>query len=314
MYPENSSFSPELPTLQVAWDSTSYKTFLTCPFKYYLKNVLGYQSRRKSVHLTFGIAFHDACETFHRLRAEGMNYEDALETVIARVYYRQLKTPEEKHRGLGYHEDALPEGETTKTPETLLRTLVWYFDQFGVDDPAKTHILSNGKPAVELSFSFPIDDQFSYCGHFDRIVEFNDALWDSDYKTTKSQLNAMYFAQWTPDIQMTGYTLASKIVFDVPAKGVIVDAVQLGVTFSRFARNPVHRTAEQLDEFISDLELSLQIAKVYAEKESWPQNPESCHHYGGCEFRKVCSHSPSVRKNFLEADFKIRHWDPSKER
>lgn len=314
----NSSFIPGT-QVQFALDSTSYKSLKTCPFKYYLEHIHNWTPKKTSVHLIFGIAFHSAVEQYHRLRAEGTDHGKALHTVVAGMYYRQLKTAQEKEFDRGFHELSIPEGIPAKTATTLLRTIVWYLDEFQ-DDPAKTFILSNGKPAVELSFSFPLGFEagdgyeYLYCGHFDRIVEYNDQLWVTDYKTTTGQLNMQYFAQYSPDIQMTGYTLASQIVFNAPAKGVMVDAAQLGVTYSTFARQPIQRTASQLEEFLDDMRLDLRVARVYAEEGSWPQNPTACHHFGGCAFRKVCSHPPSVRENFLKADFTKRTWDPLKAR
>lgn len=316
MYPENSSFSPDLPTMQVHWDATSLSALKSCPYKYYLSIVLGYQPRKTSVHLVFGILVHEALEKYHKLRASGLSYVEALEVVMQEQYYRQLLTEAEVQRGQGYHELALPVGESAKTPHTLLRTIVWYLDLFESqeENTLETYILSSGKPAVELSFNFPLNEEYTYAGHFDRIATYNGQTWVTDYKTTKSQLNQNFFSQFSPSIQMTGYTLASQIVFDIPAKGVIVDGIQLAVTSSQFARQEVHRTASQLEEFLSDLKLDIDIARVYAEKDSWPLNPTACHFYGGCQFRKVCSHSPSVRANFLKADFKIKHWNPTQER
>ncbi len=302
MYPSNKAFSPDLPTLQLAWDSTSYGALKTCPFNYYLSIVLGWQPKKRSIHLTFGLAFHDAMEHYHRLIASGETHAKSLRLVVRAAYFRQLLQDS--------HDLAIPEGMPAKTPKTLIRTIVWYLDQFE-NDPATTYILTNGKPAVELSFSFPLDDKFSYCGHFDRIAEYNNSLFVTDYKTSKSQLNARYFAQFSPDIQMTGYTLASQIVFEVPAKGIIVDAVQLGVTFSDFSRQIIQRTPSQLEDFLDDLRIDLEIAEIYAKNNSWPMNPKACSHYSGCVFHKVCSHPASVRENFLRADFTKRIWDPT---
>jgi hypothetical protein len=40
-------------------------------------------------------------------------------------------------------------------------------------------------------------------------------------------------------------------------------------------------------------------------------NDTACDKYGGCEFREVCSKSPSVRDKFLKADFKQEEpWNP----
>ena len=64
---------------------------------------------------------------------------------------------------------------------TLLRSVVWYLDQFE-HDSLETVILQDGKPAVELSFRFltnyqaPTGEPFLLCGHFDRVALFNDEI------------------------------------------------------------------------------------------------------------------------------------------
>jgi len=40
----------------------------------------------------------------------------------------------------------------------------------------------------------------------------------------------------------------------------------------------------------------------------------NCHHYGGCQFREVCSKDPSARKMYLEKDFVQQVWNPLEER
>ena len=47
--------------------------------------------------------------------------------------------------------------DTSRTKETLVRSVVWYLDEYK-DDPLKTAMLPDGKPAVELSFMLPVFD------------------------------------------------------------------------------------------------------------------------------------------------------------
>jgi hypothetical protein len=100
------------------------------------------------------------------------------------------------------------------------------------------------------------------------------------------------------------------VAFKTPVKGVIVDAAQIAVGFSRFVRSFVFKTNDQLDEWYRDLKVFLKQAKQYAWDGYWPQNDKSCHKYGGCIFRGICSKSPSVRDRFLESDFEVREWNP----
>lgn len=325
----NSAFSEESPGLQRYWDSMSYQAFLTCPRYYYYTIVQGYHVSGRSVDLAFGIAWHSATERYDRLIALGYSHDEALFWTVAETYYRQLKTPEEKEIGYGFHEEGIPEGKNQKTPWTLIRALVVYLTQFGKEDPLHTIILPSGQPAVELSFSFNITQDFFYGGHMDRLVSKHEQIdlssslperphiYNTDRKTTTSVLNSRYWTQWVPDVQMSGYDLASKVILPVPAKGIIIDAVSLSVTGEEFGRLEILRSPEQTYEFVQEFEINMERAKSYAEKGFWPRNPIStaCRRYGrDCEFRDVCSISDSSRKKFLKANYVRKFWNPREER
>lgn len=306
MYPENTSFSPEEPMLQLTWDSTSYGTFKECPFKYYLSIIQGYEPTAKSPHLAFGIAFHSAAEHYHKLIAQNIPHEQALIAVVGAAYKNQLDSSSRS---------AIPAGHPKKNSITLLRSIVWYIDQFNEqNENTKTLILSNGKPAVELSFRFRVTDEFEYAGHLDRLVEYNGANWATDYKTTGSTLNSRFFDEFHLDIQMTGYILSGQVAFSTPLKGIIVDAMQVGATFTDFARLPIRKTGTQLEEFLTDMKMDFQVAKLYAKAQNWPMNFKACHKFDGCQFRNVCSLPANVRQTFLDSNFVKRTWDPRKER
>ena len=53
--------------------------------------------------------------------------------------------------------------DTIKTRFTLLRSVVWYLEQFE-NDPCETVILADGRPAVELSFRCRSITDWSYVG------------------------------------------------------------------------------------------------------------------------------------------------------
>jgi hypothetical protein len=167
-----------------------------------------------------------------------------------------------------------------------------------------------GKPMVELHFQFEIEGGYSLCGYLDRVVEFQEQPFVMDRKTTTSTLGSYYFEQYEPDNQMSLYTVASQVAFHTPVKGVIVDAAQIAVGFSRFVRSFIFKSPDQIDEWMKDLMVWLRQAKDYAEDNYWPQNDKSCHKYGGCPFRDICSKSPSVRERFLDTHFERRPWNP----
>ena len=324
----NGAFSAATPGLQLVWDSTSYSLFQACPFKYYLTIIQGIVPKQRSINLAFGIAWHSALERYHRLKAEGLDHERALLWTIAETYYRQLRTSGERTLySHGYHEESVPDGSPQKNARTLCRTLVAYLDQYGKADYFHTLILPSGKAAVELSFCIPIPSTpFSWAGHLDRIVTTDEPLdlsqplpstvphiYNSDYKTTASSLDANYFQQFSPDVQMSGYTFATQIILPFPTKGTYVDAIKILVTGQEFARQLIPRSTSQLEEFVKGFLSDMKEAQRYAEEQDWPMRFTSCRGpYGDCQFRRsVCSKSPASRLGFLKADFEQRVWDPT---
>lgn len=308
--------SPFLPgtNIQFAWDSTSLGYLKTCPRLYQYIMIDGWTGKGESIHLRFGTEYHRALEDYDRSRAKGVDHDDAVHSTVAELLIRcadYQAPPDDGSRG-----------EKLKTKEALVRTVVWYLDQFE-EDPAKTLILDNGEPAVELSFQFDLDwgpannasQSYVLCGHLDRVVEYMDSVFVMDRKTTTTTPSAYYFNSFEPNNQMTIYTLASQVILDSPVKGVIIDAAQVLTDSSKFARGFTYRTPDQLEEFIKDLEYWFNLAESYAEANYWPMNETSCDKYGGCRFRDICSKSPSVREQFLKSAFeKGERWNPLRTR
>jgi len=303
----NGAFSKITPGLQTYWDSTSLSALKKCPRFYQLSIVEGWALRTESVHLTFGTLYHSGIERYDHARALGEDHDSA---VSLAVQYLLEKTWDSK-LGRPWTSD-----DKNKNRLTLVRSVVWYLDQFS-PDPFSTVILANGKPAVELSFKFDSGLKIGHgesvylCGHLDRVAKLEDDIYILDKKTTKSTLGQDFFDKFTPDNQMSLYTFAGKVVYELPIKGIIVDGAQIAVTFSRFLRGTVQRTDSQLEEWFQDLKWWLAQAEAYAQGNHWPMNEQSCGNYGGCAFREICSKSPSVREKWKEALMHRRVWDPT---
>lgn len=310
--------------IQFAWDSTSLGLLKECPRKYYYTMIEGWRPRGDSVHLRFGLLFHAALELYDNLRiAHGFSHEDAMDSVVDEVLNKTWDGREivPHFDDLGVPVVVLDTGapwdsqHDKKNRWTLLRTVVWYLDAHK-DDPAKTLILPNGKPAVELSFRFEIDhlapngQPYLLSGHMDRVVDFLGSRYVMDRKTSGSALSAYFFNQFDPDNQMSLYTFASRVVYNEPVAGVIIDGAQVAVGFSTFARGITLRSQGQIDEWLEDTKHWLDLGANFAQRGFWPMNDKSCHKYDGCPFRQVCNKDPVVRRNYLETNFEIRHWNP----
>jgi hypothetical protein len=224
-----------------------------------------------------------------------------------------------------------------KTVPNLFRTVIWYLDQYGAKDPVKVVMLPpnlldeverqlypNGKPAVELSFRYELGHTFStgeellHSGHLDKLGLLGSLAYVVDKKTSKYTINGNsawgYFAKFNPDNQMTGYTYAAKVLYEVKVHGVIIDAAQIAKGFSRFERGFTLRTDAQLDEWRNDVIWYVRQAEQNVLLDHWPMNDTACDNYGGCALRGICSKDPSVREAYLKSDFTKQPWDPLKVR
>lgn len=313
-FDDHTGRSPFIPHTQIqwAWDSTSLGWMKECPRKYYYHMICGYVPRAESVHLEFGILYHQALELYDRWRHRGATHDRAVEYVV----HRTLKATWRNGKPWRASADLPAEDRTSlKCREFLIRTIVWYLDKFK-DDAAKTMMHSDGSgPMVELHFEYQIDInyegwQFAFCGYLDKMVVFNDLPFVMDRKSTVSTVNNRYFEQFDPDNQMSLYTFTAQVAFKNPVKGVIVDAAQIAVGGSMFNRSIIQKSQEQLDEWYADAKWWMRTAKDCAEAQYWPMNDKSCHKYGGCPFIKICNTSPRTRQSFLDTNFEQRQWNP----
>jgi len=288
--------------LQYAWDSTSLGYLKTCPRLYYYHMICGYIAKDESIHLRFGSEYHAAIHDFEILRAGGISYDDALRETVRKLLLRIRD----------WDPDTSTKAGNYKNPKTLVQLVVDYFDNYR-QDAAKTVILDNGRPAVELSFRYALDFgplghpdvAYLLCGHLDRVVDINDNIFVIDHKTTTASLGDYWFKQFAPNNQMTLYTFAGKVVLEAEIKGVCVEGAQIGLEqfTTKFARGFTYRSDDLIDEWLNDLEYHLNAAEAFAEAKHWPMNDTACDKFGGCRFRDVCSKNPSVREHYLKTDF-----------
>jgi len=317
--------SPFLPgtNIQYAWDSTSLSYLKTCPRLYQYIMIEGWAGRDESIHLRFGIEYHQALQDYDTSRANGVKHEDAIHDTIRALHSRVWDwIPDRTSRAGKY-----------KNRESIVGLVVDYLDHFA-NDPATTFILDSGQPAVELSFRFELDwgpqaaitsdlrdngQPYLLSGHLDRVVDYQGGLYVMDRKTSLSTLSGHWMKQWTPSNQMTLYSYAGQLVLKSPIKGVIIDAAQVLLEKpNAFMRGFANRTPDQLDEWVQDLRYWLALAESYATQNYWPQNDTACQKFGGCMFQEVCSRSPQVRESYLNAMFTKQspeeRWNPLRAR
>lgn len=310
--------------VQYAWDSTSLSSILACPRRYQYSIVQGLHSRSPNyaIALVFGILLHKGLEYYHHDRTQGADHAEALKSAVAKVAAlpatATLPTDEEVD-DIDPDEDGdggiRQRNSKVRTRYYLFRAIVWYLEHYA-DDPARTVVLASGKPAVELSFRVPldlpgIDHPILLCGHIDRVVEFNSALYASDYKTTKA-IDKSFFASFDLSHQMTGYVTAGQVILEKPVRGALIDGIALQVGGVKLGRAVSSRTKGQVAEYFRTLTYANQLALRFDAEGFYPMNTSACFF---CEFKEVCRQPPEYRANFIKQHFEAkRGWNPLENR
>jgi hypothetical protein len=312
--PAPSPFSPTLANFQTTWDSTSLGWLKNCPAYYHYQMILKWQPLRKGLHLAFGGFYASGVEHFFKERAKGLSHDEA---VISMVKFVLSIAGERDADGIWHPWNPDPDHPDAKIKNryTLIRTLVWNVeDRKG--SAYETIIKANGKPAIEESFNFFAfsvgDEAISLSGHLDAVVKHKGTgdTYILDDKTTKSALNMQYFKRYAPDNQVSLYSIAGKIVLNLPIKGVLIRAAQILVEGSRFATQEIPRNHLVLEEWLDDTKYWVGQAQSFARDNRWPRNDKSCNDFGGCAFHAVCNRPASHRPAWLREDFVKREWNP----
>jgi hypothetical protein len=349
--PVNTAFSTKVPNLQLYLDSTSLGDFKSCAQLYKYRIIDGYSSPYSSTDLFFGILFHSATEVYERSRASGIPHDesviDALRHAVMATWDNEKKRPwtsdvTDKSRNtllrtIVWYLDTFKD-ENLKTvvfPNGDPAVEVSFRFDTGIRTEAKFECpVCFGAGAAKISgarksedspgdIEFTIEqctecngtgavgEPFYLCGHLDRVVYWNSELWIMDKKTTRYALDDNYFRQFSPDNQMSLYSVAGAVTLESEVGGLIIDGCQVLVTGSRFRRKTIPRSPEQLEEWLVSLKHWLHWLEYCAKNDYWPQNERSCG-YGNrqCQFRPVCSSDPSTRQEMLDGMYVRRTWDP----
>jgi hypothetical protein len=308
---ERKSFSQEVPGRQLVLDSTSVKAMFHCPRRYYYELVLGLRTPQQSRDLTFGIAYQEALVEYESCRAGEYTHDEAVRNALWVGLTKGKSLP------LDPKADGADSKPIVKRKDNLARAIINYCDQFGINDPIQTIRLANGKPAVELSFRFGSGIGFSdgeeieFSGHLDRAASGgpNSPVYIVDNKSTGKQINSDYVLQYTPDPQISHYTIGGKVAFHFEVTGVLIDACQVLANAVDLKRFPVSRTPDQISEYYQNVEALVHTYDGYRKARYWPMNESACHI---CPFRRgLCSHDPGTRALHAKHDFVRRVWDPA---
>ena len=279
---------------QTRVNASTFQTSKACLRKYLYEVLLARRKPETDPHLRFGTLIHAAKALFELNKSRGASHDLALQGAF-RFLLRE--TWDEVRAKPGFTEDPL------KNRSTLLRTFVWYADQYR-DDTFETVMLPSGAPAIEVQFEFDSGvrsasgEPVTFVGTIDKIGKFNGVTYVGETKTSSSA-RFLTAQNYTPDGQFSLYTCAALVCFGIESDGVVLDGIEIGTNATAFRRVIVPRPREVLEEWLRDARVHLRRLSEAFGRNEWPQNDAACGLYGGCRFRGVCGANPAERAGLL---------------
>ena len=296
--------------LQIKVNSSSLGEAKQCWRKYYYKIIRRLVRKGSNAAIDFGTLAHKALNVFYKRQADGVGYERNLVETLREIL------PVAMHQ--------LP-SDVPQNPQSLCRFVVWFLDKYERSGMGAKTLVLQGHPATELSFEFPsgfaaqsTGEDITLFGTIDRLCTMQGKVYPRDLKTTKRALGSHFADSFSPDNQFSLYMLAVRMFFNLPSDEMLLDGAQIGQNFVRFQTDLVPRPSGVLDEWLGSLPFWLNQLEACASSAQWheqngsqpelayPQNDKACSMYGGCQFRKVCSRSPSQREHLLGLEFEER--------
>ena len=319
--------SSKEPSLRIAWDATALKAYMRDPLAYYWQYVQGYQSVITPAPLLWGTLWHEVTRRFKQTLYESRAKRGAL----APGEIGELLTDRDQALLIGVQEaialataanmnDVAASGRKgdlkTRNLYTLIRSLIWWEAEYRDDD---VEVVSHeGKPLLEQHFTVPLGmkastgEDYLLCGSWDEVVEDEDGQFILERKSTTTTLSDYYFLQFDPDVQIYTYDLVGSFMLpDNPLKGVVVEACQTVVGFSRFMRHEVFRTPEQRKRWLATLKYWIDRAEQDALNASWTLAMNCEASIFESAYKQVQRRTPSHWKSMLESEMERRPlWNP----
>lgn len=274
----------------------------------------GWTSRRRSGALGFGTALHEGLATWyktgkldlallaiHEKWPNGMPIDDwrTKEKCIQTMILYAKEYPQETFTVVGAPDSPVVEVSfTLDTGMFLPCAACRSLDTSSRYDPCCSNCGAADKEPIE------------YGGIYDLLVEFAGHLYVVDHKST-SVLGPMYFHQFKPNNQMTGYIWAAQKMSSKKIDGAIINAIGIKKTGPTvFKREITSRSPEGIASWENNLYHACCMIQTAQLTGYWPLNTGACTQYGLCEYHAVhVLESKKDQEKRLDIDYIREAWN-----
>lgn len=275
----------------------SYSGLLTlhsCPRKYQLEKmtekIVDTTATEENITFTYGHAVGEGVQEFF----SSATYEQAVWKMFTRWAVDLFAEQEKK-------------GKSFWLAVAAIRKLYAMYELFEQYDVVYyTDVEGKQKPAVELGFIIDCPDGFKFRGFVDVVLRDRDTgeIVVVEVKTTSSRnLNA---AQYKNSAQALGYSVILDTVVPGYSSYKVIYLVYC-TTEEEWEQMSFTKTLLQRARWIQQLMLDIEMIKLYATNDYFPQHGESCYnYYRECQFFGNCGLETKYITQPLTDDMLVR--------
>ena len=253
--------------INIVMDISSYDTFRTCEYKYFLRYIRNKHTAERAVPLDRGTLIHLAAETYYELLKKNTPYQDAVNAALSAV------------RTAGTISTDLDIDDILNVIDVMEE----YFDFWRVADQG-FQIVEVEKPFVYLLHEAE-DWRIYLSGKIDLII--------SDNQYTNLPMDHKSYSRSYPTGRMSNQF--KNYVNALNSNFLIVNKIGLQKTVKaheKFKRVPLTYDHIYLDKWKKNVIATIDHYVQCAADEYWPMNETSCDKYNRqCEYYEVCDSS-----------------------
>ncbi len=281
----------ETPSFPAYIDSSTLSTWRSCRRKYFWSTISSLYPLGKSVHLIAGGAMAAGMEAARRLAFSGSGNHPPSHHEMLEVAFKAF---------CGEWGDYIPPDDSAKSFATVFQALSFYLQHYPPKtDPIQPYISADGNPAVEFTFSIPLEvahpesgDPILFVGRFDMLGSYNGLPCIVDEKTT----GKMGSGSWALRGQFMGYCWACQQM-GLPVNVAVVREIGLYAKDYRIQQHmeqyPQHLVERWANQLRYDVYEMVDAYKSLRDPEhtdiNYPFNfADACTAYGGCSFQNLC--------------------------